>query len=431
MAALERTQERLKMVAEAGDIDSLYQLIRQVPDILDRVDKNPFVYSPLHLAASVGNVEFAMKIIQLKRSFGRKLNPDGLSPLHLALRRGNSKIRLIKFDSELVRVKGREGLTILHYAAQMDNIKLLAEFLCVCPASIKDLTIRDETALHVAVQHFSFSALIILSGWLRKTNNAWVLKCKDGEGNTALHIAVSTLQTQEFPQNTNEKNLEGLTALDIAMMSNSNPEDELNAQEIRNILLQVGGLESSSVPDDMYTLRIQRDLSMEARNVVLVVAVLIATATFQAMLSPPGGFENIDPSQIPNSPFITRPRTKILPIIPKTPSGRYISYNTFFFVFYVPNALAFIASIISIVVVLQWRPYTNLLHLSLVFLMISYGISFVFISPSFWHALGSILLLCVLAFLGYRQRNLQMHQRTFWLSKRLLQRLQMQHHLLN
>ncbi|XAR54912.1 hypothetical protein NMG60_11030246 [Bertholletia excelsa] len=469
MAALEQAQQRLKVAAEVGDIDGLYQSIKQAPNILDRVDENPFVDSPLHVAASAGNAEFALEIIQLKRSFGQKLNLDGFSPLHLALQNGNSKTvrKLIKFDSELVRVKGREGLTTLHYAAQMDNIELLAEFLSVCPASIKDLTIRDETALHVAVKHSSFSALKILSGWLHKTDNAWVLNCKDSEGNTVLHFAVSTSQTKivrllikEFPHIINEKSSEGLTALDIALIPSSNRQDEINKQDIRNILLQSGALDTSSLPDDLnlvdyllwpehfwelifkYTLRVRKNLSMEARNVVLVVAVLIATATFQAVLSPPGGFENTDSSQTSSPPASEDSfRALIKPSEPKTPNGSRIPYDAFFYVFYVPNTLAFVASIISIVVVLQWRPYTALLHISLAFLMISYGVSFVFISPSFWHALISILLLCVLAFLGYgikvvysileRQIDLQMYQKTLWLSQRLMQRLQMQHYLLN
>ncbi|XAR54892.1 hypothetical protein NMG60_11030222, partial [Bertholletia excelsa] len=408
MAALEQAQQRLKVAAEVGDIDGLYWSIKQAPDILDRVDENPFVDSPLHVAASVGNAEFALEIIQLKRSFGRKLNLDGLSPLHLALQNGNFEMvkRLIKFDNELVRVKGREGLTTLHYAAQMDNIELLAEFLRVCPASVKDLTVRDETVLHIAVKHSSFGALKILSGWLHKTGNTWVLNCKDSEGNTVLHVAVSTLQTKivkflikEFPHTINEKSSEGLTALDIALIPGSNPLDEINKQEIRNVLLQVRALDISSLPDDLslvdylmqpehfwelifrYSMRVRRDLSMDARNVVLVVAVLIATATFQAVLSPPG---------VLRTPILLKPLALL---------GGHIPYNAFFYVFYVPNTLAFAASIISIVVILQWRSYTALLHLSLAFLMISYGVSFVFISPSFWHALVSILLLCVLAFL--------------------------------
>ncbi|KAL7202880.1 hypothetical protein ACSBR1_034356 [Camellia fascicularis] len=89
-------------------------------------------------------------------SFGKKLNPQGLSPLDLALQRReclspsdqdlrnritSTISRLINFDKELIRVKGRESFTPLHYVAEKGDHDLLAEFLLTCPESIMDRTI--------------------------------------------------------------------------------------------------------------------------------------------------------------------------------------------------------------------------------------------------------------------------------------------------
>ncbi|CAH2056843.1 unnamed protein product [Thlaspi arvense] len=201
-------EQRLKESAEAGDISALY-----------------FCRTNL----------FAIEILRLKPSFGRKLNVDGLTPLDLALQNGHSEtVRLlVKFDAGLIRVKGRESYTPLHYVAETDNIDRLAEFLYACPASIKDLTIRDESALHIAVKNSRLRAFKVLLGWLSRTLEIEVLNWRDGDGNTALHIAVATNQVQNKSQE-----LGGINSLDLALRLENN-------EEVRKILLRVNALVSS------------------------------------------------------------------------------------------------------------------------------------------------------------------------------------------
>ncbi|CAI9784608.1 unnamed protein product [Fraxinus pennsylvanica] len=62
--------------------------------------------------------------------------------------------RHVRHDPDLIRVPGRGGITPLHYAAESDdNINLLIRFLIVYQSSIKDVTIRDEPAVHIAVRN--------------------------------------------------------------------------------------------------------------------------------------------------------------------------------------------------------------------------------------------------------------------------------------
>nr|XP_023894192.1 ankyrin repeat-containing protein BDA1-like [Quercus suber] len=150
-----------------------------------------------------------MELMRLKPSFAWKPNPDGFNPIHLALLNGQTQmvLRLLKVNGNLVRVQGREGMTALHYAAiTEDHLDLLDEFLKVCPQSIKDVTIRNENALHIALKYDKLEAFLHLVRWLRKnwSQNTilWeseVLNWKDEEGNTALHIAVSKNQPKASP----------------------------------------------------------------------------------------------------------------------------------------------------------------------------------------------------------------------------------------
>ncbi|KAH7857290.1 hypothetical protein Vadar_010952 [Vaccinium darrowii] len=190
--------------AREENLDALYEALECNPKVLDEIDKIPFVHTPLHEAVAhtpsneATRAEFALELLSLKPSFGKKLNPDGQSPLHLALSKGFSALakRLIEHDSELIRVKGRGGKTPLHCVAEIGDAEtnLLAEFLFACPEAIKDLTIRKETAFHIAVKKGQYDAFRLIFEWIWRSYNGELLIWKDDEGNTVLHIATSTKQ---------------------------------------------------------------------------------------------------------------------------------------------------------------------------------------------------------------------------------------------
>uniref|UniRef100_A0A2N9H8M9 PGG domain-containing protein n=1 Tax=Fagus sylvatica TaxID=28930 RepID=A0A2N9H8M9_FAGSY len=182
-------------------------------------------------------------MLRLKPSFARKPNPNGLSPIHLALQNGQYKMVywLVHVDNDLVRVKGREFITPLHYVAENcgDHLNLLYKFLSCCPKSIVDETIRKETALHIALKHdnleaFKFLAVSHLLSW----------------GGVDINF----------------KNFEGKTAWDIL-----EGQTQVDNTEMRVMLRRAGASTDGK------------------RNALLVIAALFVTVTYQAVLSPPGG----------------------------------------------------------------------------------------------------------------------------------------------
>ena len=143
----------------------------------------------------------------LMPSFAWKLNPDGFSPIHLALKNGHIELvrQLLEIDWDLARVKRKECITPLHYVVETGDhhIDLLDKFLLVCPDSIRNVTMRDETALHITLKNDQLEAFKFLVGWLGRnffknssSNVKAILDQKDDEGNTVLHITISKNGTQ-------------------------------------------------------------------------------------------------------------------------------------------------------------------------------------------------------------------------------------------
>ncbi|CDP09711.1 unnamed protein product [Coffea canephora] len=170
----------------------------------------------------------------------------------------------------------------------------------------------------------------------------------------------------------NEKNLEGLTCLDT-FTGLATAGDENIAKDLRG----AGAKTSSALPPvdtladvlsskESLTRKAFRQmecdvgldgLSSEMRNALLVVAVLIATATYQAVLSPPGGISSGEST------------------------GKVQMGEAYFYVFITLNTVAFAASLGIIFSLLPKSRYNLLLFIPLLTLLMSYAFSITIIAP--------------------------------------------------
>ncbi|XP_021293105.1 ankyrin repeat-containing protein BDA1-like [Herrania umbratica] len=383
--------EQLQIAAENGDVDALYTRLAQDPYLLDRIDRIPIVDTPLHVAARAGKPHFAMEVANLKPSLAWKLNHVGLSPFHLALQnKCTYMVRgLIATDSQLIRVKAKGMITPLHYLAQTDDADLLAEILSACPSSVEDTTIHCETAVHIAVKNCSIGAFKVLLGWLRRIDKEDILNWKDEDGNTALHIATSTNLTEVLKLlvknvNVNVKNFNGLTAMDIFHLQGT-----LQNIEIGKTLRRAKAKKASDLPPDVtlgdylsreLTLIEKRDKYFginsqkspsDVRSVVLVVAILIATATYQAGLSPPGGYWQDDYNPSANNGS-NNSNTSLGQGQRQHRAGQIIMGPQYLFYFFTLNSCAFYLSVWTILVVIIGLPYSVTLSTSTSLLLCAY-----------------------------------------------------------
>ncbi|KAF8020130.1 hypothetical protein BT93_G0740 [Corymbia citriodora subsp. variegata] len=401
--AKEVRESRLQQAIANDDVNELHDLIGEERELLDRVCKHPFPDTPLHIAAAAGKIEVAMEMAILRPSFAQTLNPEGYSPMHLALQyeHYHTVRALMTLDPELIRVKGRGGITPLHYVAMKEGdkeLELLAKFLCISKSSIEDLTSRCESAVHVAVKYHNFKAFEVLLGWLKRVNLTEILGWQDKDGNTALHIAVFEAQPQiiklliGYPH-VFAKNFQDQTALEIFQANPSGGEDVakmLQREERRKrSLTPTLSLPQffSEEPTVLETLaRLLRIENEDFRNVILVVSTLIATATYQAALSPPGGFWQ-DSSSNPqaNSTVATANSSSIANGKPHQ-AGTIILNRPGMYLFTIFNATAFLASIgaiwATITPLLLVVPHTIMVHVALALLSLTYFFSLLMELPN-------------------------------------------------
>ncbi|KAG2239017.1 hypothetical protein Bca52824_089877 [Brassica carinata] len=344
--------ERIKKAAQDGDIERLYKLVAEDPYVLKHFERVPFCETPLHIAAEKGQTHFVMELMNLKPSLALKLNASGFSPMHLALQ--NNHIRTVRgfiaMDSSLVSIKGRGRITPLHHVARSGDAELLGEFLCSCPSSIDDLTTKCETAFHIAVKNHWIEACKVLLGWIKRADREEVLDWKDEDGNTVLHIAALTNQPEVMKLlrgslKAEAKNLDATSSLFHS--AKERLVSSTTTTLAKYLSTKPSFIEKWSSVFGLTNLNKTRHTSLnsnDSRSVILVVAILIVTATYQANLSPPGGFWQEDSKQGDRDDHLAGQMT--------------MTFKEAIF-FYIPNGIAFFLSPICDHDSHSWTPHVE------------------------------------------------------------------------
>ncbi|XP_042034378.1 ankyrin repeat-containing protein BDA1-like [Salvia splendens] len=394
-------------------IDQLYADIAGKENWLKDLGEKQFIRTPLHDAAEKGRTTLVVEIMNLMPALGRKLNTEGLSPLHLAVLKGkaDTALALAALDKQLVSVKGKGGLTPLHYAAALakpldaNSLELLLGLLADCPDAISMLNNRKQSAVHVALENGNDDAALYLVNWLIIVAKESLLSTGDVHGNTTLHVAARYCTNKDVLKSlaklviVNKGNDYGETPLDVAIRYNNG--------EARNVLIQAGvpatatQTRRGSKPSlmvrylrkpyadewpEMLTRAyyfITKELTMDMRNTILVVAVLIATATYQGVLQPPGGVYSAEgaPERLGSARRVLAGK--------QHPPGQMVMGTIKYSYFMPTNTLAFISSTLIIIFVLPDRAFIMILQACLIFMCVSYLLALNFIS--YYNSFSKIL----------------------------------------
>ncbi|KAI6706432.1 hypothetical protein NL676_009394 [Syzygium grande] len=310
-------ERRLLEAAQKGNIDVLNDLIGSNGlIILEEMALKGAGHTLLHVACVAGHSDFVRELLKLMPKFAEKVNTDGFSPLHIAAARGDVEIarELLTVGRHLCTVKGWERRIPLHYAIVKGELNIMKVLLSFSPESVEETTAREETALHLAVKNNRFDAVVVLVEHLKQHEKEQVINWKDNKGNTVLHLATA-LKNFEVVNfllcghavvskvvEVNAVNDSGSTPLDVSTLSQMREGD----REIREILARAGAIHvrgrsnspasrpvegaNSRQSDGEPVINVSRSSSStpyQAPDSILVIAGLIATLTYQAVLQPP------------------------------------------------------------------------------------------------------------------------------------------------
>ncbi|CBI28761.3 unnamed protein product, partial [Vitis vinifera] len=257
--------------------------------------------SAVHGAILGKNKEMLEKILALKIVHQR--DEHGRTPLHYAASIGyleGVQTLLAKDQSNFDRYhRDDEGFLPIHVASMRGYVDIVKELLQVSSDSIELLSKHGENILHVAAKYGKDNVVDFL---LKKKGHENLINEKDKEGNTPLHLAttyahpkVVNYLTWDKRVDVNLVNNEGQTAFDIAV-SVEHP-TSLHQRLIWTALKSTGARRAgnSKVPPKP-SKSPNTDEYKDRVNTLLLVSTLVATVTFAAGFTVPGGYNSSDPN---------------------------------------------------------------------------------------------------------------------------------------
>ncbi|XP_039160994.1 protein ACCELERATED CELL DEATH 6-like [Eucalyptus grandis] len=292
--------------------DLLKEIIDGLPKLLHVRDEDGG--TPMHAAASVGDEDVIGLLLEKCPYLALQTDNNGSYPIHIACEAGYTWVieRLLKDTwPDLAEIKNKKRQNILHVAAKGGN--------------------------HWAVDR-------VLEKYSEPDTIEKLVNAKDDDGNTPLHLASMHNHCEVMRSLTKVKrirlalrNNDGLTALDVAMESRSLLTRD-PALVGRAILIVVGVPRSEG--RDVLLPREQgygaskssaAEWIKDQVNTLLLVATLVASVTFTAGLTLPGGYNAYDEPH---------------------PGTATMLHHRMFRVFIIANMLAMYSSILAVIVLL-------------------------------------------------------------------------------
>ncbi|XP_057776343.1 ankyrin repeat-containing protein ITN1-like [Salvia miltiorrhiza] len=259
-----------------GDVTRFREVVQQDPYL---VESASFACSRnvVHIAALRGQASIVEEVLNINPQLARDLDSQQSSPLHIAVAKGSLEIvkKLLSVAPEACWWRDCHDMNPIHIAAMKGHDEVLKVLLEESHMPAMERLHRGQTVLHLCVKHGQLDALKVLVVELGE-----FVFAVDDDGETLSHLAVRSNQLEILRYlgasnkiRRGKRNSMGKTALKILIQSRPPAWPAPSYWEMWRILRGFSVL--SFLPN--------------MSDVVMVVAILIATMAFQNTVTPPGG----------------------------------------------------------------------------------------------------------------------------------------------
>ncbi|CAA7400699.1 unnamed protein product [Spirodela intermedia] len=215
-----------------------------------------------HAAARGGNLEILLELLSTSSDPLEFRDVHGSSVLHAAAGRGQVEVvKGLVPSLDIVDSRDYEGNTALHVAAFRGQLPVLEALMAASPSSAASTNNGGDTILHLAVAGFRTSGFRRLDRQLELVrrlaagdlvNLEEMLNARNGDGRTALHLAVAGDVPAELVEllvavpsiDLNVQDVDGSTALDLLRRRPRSASTEILIRRVAS----AGGVSSSLRP---------------------------------------------------------------------------------------------------------------------------------------------------------------------------------------
>ncbi|XWS11167.1 hypothetical protein CRYUN_Cryun38cG0060500 [Craigia yunnanensis] len=249
------------------DIGTVRKVLQKYPGSVHLQDEK--MSSSLHYAAGLNDHNMVKEMIKKDRWAAYARDENKKTPLHLAAENGQENVLKALLDPcpDTIEILDNDQRNILHLAAKSGNFDAVSYILHKLPVTeaedlVNSLDIDGNTPLHLAAGNFHSDAVRLLS-----RNSIVEIRTLNNEKKSALALAIST----------DDDGMELQKYLTLKVLKSSYKNRAINPGEVVDPKAQF------SVNDIK---------SREMAQTISLMATLIATFTFTAAFTLPGGFKS-------------------------------------------------------------------------------------------------------------------------------------------